>query len=250
MYRPVFTSDITLAGMEHIAPLIQTVLWVGLIAGIVWRFHSPIYGLLVALQKRIESGSNVKAGPFEISDQLKPQDPIAQKAKVAEEVQEVLQAQSEAQPAGVVPAAVPAPATSKQVQARYFQAEDLALRALQSEYGIPVSRQVTAGRDSGFDGLFMLNGRPTIVEVKYVAAGSKVGRVRPSIEKVTDAVRNYGWKNAQIILALVFEGSDDVQRAREFFSSVFAENPVPVVVRVFTFDQLREQFGVECGHAG
>ncbi len=56
--------------MEHISPLIQTVLWVGLVAAIVWRFHIPIYGILAALQKRVESGASVKAGPFEISERL------------------------------------------------------------------------------------------------------------------------------------------------------------------------------------
>ena len=37
--------------VEHITPLIQTLLWVGLIAGLVWRFHVPINGVLLALQR-------------------------------------------------------------------------------------------------------------------------------------------------------------------------------------------------------
>jgi len=52
--------------MEHISSLIQTVLWVGLIGGIVWRFNKPIYELLSALYSRIEAGSTIKAGPFEL----------------------------------------------------------------------------------------------------------------------------------------------------------------------------------------
>lgn len=231
--------------MEHAAPLIQTVLWVGLIAGIVWRFHSPIYGLLVALQKRIEGGSSVKAGPFEISDQLKPQDPIAQKEKAAGEVQEVLQGQDLHVEAGQAASPVATQVgRAALIQSRYFQAEDLVLRSLQAEYGVPVSRQVTAGRDSGFDGLFLANGRTNVVEVKYVAGRGRSPAVKASIQKLTAAIREYGWDNSQIILALIFENSDDVRYVREMLSTAFSGNAVPVVVRVFTMDQLREQFGV------
>ena len=111
--------------MEHIAPLIQTILWVGFIGTIFWRFHTPIYGLLMALQKRVETGSSVRAGPFEITDQLKPQDPKTQKEKTAVEVEEALQAESQ------LPQAVSSPTECiASVQARYFQAEDLVLRAI------------------------------------------------------------------------------------------------------------------------
>ncbi|MDO9198450.1 hypothetical protein [Rhodoferax sp.] len=225
--------------MEHIAPLIQTVLWVGLIAGIVWRFHAPIYGLLVALQKRIETGSNVKAGPFEITDQLKPQDPISQKQKAAVEIQEVVE--SEDQVATTMNSMAD---RTTVIQARYFQAEDLVLRAIQAEYGAPLNRQVTAGRDSGFDGLFVSGGRTNVVEVKYIAGKGQYPKIKPAIQRLTEAIQQYGWPNSQIILALVFEHEDDVKHSKELLSSAFAQNVVPVVVRVFTMVQLKAQFGV------
>jgi len=58
--------------MEHIAPLIQTLLWVSLVGAIVWRFHRSIEEILSALHKRIDGGSNVKAGWFELTDQFRP----------------------------------------------------------------------------------------------------------------------------------------------------------------------------------
>jgi hypothetical protein len=231
--------------MEHIAPLIQTVLWVALIAGIVWRFHAPIYGLLVALQKRIEAGSNVKAGPFEISDQLKPQDPNAQKEKATAEAQDALDAQSQAVP---VAKSLVGPLT--QIRARYFQAEDLALRAIQTEYGSPIKRQVTAGRDSGFDGVFITDGRTNVIEVKYITNQGQNQKLKQTIQRLTSTIQQYGWPNAQIILALVYEREEDVKHARELFSVAFAQNEVPVVVRVFTMPQLNAQFGVGEQNAG
>ena len=231
--------------MEHIAPLIQTILWVALIAGIVWRFHVPIYGLLAALQRRVEAGSNIKAGPFELTDQVKPQDPMLQKAKVATEIREFLQAE--------LPFMSPVESIAQRsasVQERYFQAEDLVLRAIQAEYGTPVNRQVAAGRDSGFDGLFITAGRTTVVEVKYVSGEAPGHRFQSTINRITQSIQQYGWQNAQIVLALVFERSEDIARSRERLTLMFSHNPVPVVVRCFTRAELQAQFGVADPDAG
>lgn len=231
--------------MEHIAPLIQTVLWVGLIGGIVWRFHAPINGLLVALQKRIESGSNVKAGPFEIIDQLKPQDPNAQMEKATFEIQEALEGKT---PTSFVPNTPPVTVPLTEIRTRYFQAEDLALRAIQSEFGAPVSRQVTAGRDSGFDGVFTSAGRTSVVEVKYVLEKDQAPRIKPSIHRLTKIIQQYNWENIQIILALVFEHEEDVKHSVEMLSSAFSENAVPVIVRAFTMNNLLARFGSSNEH--
>lgn len=231
--------------MEHIAPLIQTVLWVGLIGGIVWRFHAPINGLLVALQKRIESGSNVKAGPFEIIDQLKPQDPNAQMEKATFEIQEALEGKT---PTSFVPNTPPVTVPLAEIRTRYFQAEDLALRAIQSEFGAPVSRQVTAGRDSGFDGVFTSAGRTSVVEVKYVLEKDQAPRIKPSIHRLTKIIQQYNWENIQIILALVFEHEEDVKHSVEMLSSAFSENAVPVIVRAFTMNNLLARFGSSNEH--
>lgn len=225
--------------MDHIAPLIQTVLWVGLIAGIVWRFHASINGLLIALQKRIESGSNVKVGPFEIIDRLKPQDANTQKEKAAVEIQDALQGKP---PTAFVTNTPTSTAPLAVIRTRYFQAEDLALRAIQSEYGAPVSRQVTAGHDSGFDGVFTSGGRTSVVEVKYVLGKGQTPKIKPSIHRLTKIIRQYNWDNTQIILVLVFEYEEDVKSSVEILSSAFSENAVPVVVRAFTMANLLARF--------
>lgn len=228
--------------MEHIAPLIQTVLWVGLIGVVLWRFYEPIHGLLVALQKRVEAGSTIKAGPFELTEQLKPQDPAKQKQKAASEIEEVLQVSNDT---GAGPAPAPEGERPADIQAKYFQAEDLVLRAIQAEYGATISRQVTAGSDMGFDGAFVTNGRLNIVEVKYLRGPSgNVSRLRPSINRLANTVAAYGWNNAQIILAVVFERSEEVARATEMLKSLVAEARIPTVVRCFSLQELQRNFGV------
>lgn len=229
--------------MEHIAPLIQTVLWVGLIGIVLWKFQAPLYGLIVALQRRIEAGSSIKAGPFEISDQLKPQDPLKQQQKAAAEVEEAIQTAE--------PAAGAAPVQKEALKAKYFQAEDLVLRAIQAEYGATVSRDVTGGADMGFDGAFVMNGRLNIVEVKYLRGPSgNVSRLQSSVERLASTVARYGWSNAQIILAVVFEKVEEVPRATELLKRMTGEMPTPVVVRCFSLPELQARFGVSDGVNG
>jgi hypothetical protein len=153
--------------MEHIAPLIQTVLWVALIGGILWRFHVPLHG-----------------------------------------------------------------------------------RAIQAEYGAPINRQVTAGRDSGFDGVFLAAGRTTVVEVKYVSGDTSPRRFRDAIWRITGAIQQYKWDNSQIVLALVFERDEDVETLRQRLALVFAENPVPVVIHCYTIAELQARFGLGDRDAG
>jgi len=231
--------------MEHVAPLIQTVLWVGLIGGIVWRFHAPIYGLLTALQQRVESGSTVKAGPFELIDQLRPQEPEKQKQKAEAEVLEALPPQPES--------TLAAPALPRLVptrQAVYFQAEDLALRAIQAEYGQPISRQVTAGSDLGFDGVFTVNGRLNIVEVKYVREINAIPRIRSSLERLASAIQKYNWRNAQVILVLVFEREEDVTKADMYVLQATKDLGVPVTTRPYSLPELQRRFGLEGSDGG
>lgn len=223
--------------MEHIGPLIQTILWVGLIAWIVWRFHSPIYGLLEALRKRVEAGSKIKAGPFELSD-LVPQDPVSQLRKIVEETQETLEVEAQDN------SDTSKKETSALSTARYFQAEDLALRALQAEYGIPIKRQVTGGHDHGFDGIFELGGVKHIVEVKYIAGTGNKHRFRDAIQRLTSAAHEYGWSNSKIILVLVFERAERSENAKAMLEPAFANNPVPVSVRTFLMPELANRFGV------
>ena len=228
--------------MEYILPLIQTVLWVALIAAILWRFYYPIYGILVGLQKRVETGSNIKAGPFELTEQLKPQDPSKQKEKLESEFQEALQVSPESGPTAMTSSPTQRAAM---FQAKYFQVEDLVLRAIQSEYGATVSRQVTAGADMGFDGAFITNGRLNIVEVKYLAGSANtISKLRRSVERLSNAISGYGWRNAQIIFAVVFERADEVAKGSKRLQELISVSDVPIVIRCYSFAELQLKFGV------
>jgi hypothetical protein len=223
--------------MEPWFSLAETVLWVGLIACIVWRFHKPIHGLLVAIQQRIEEGSAVKAGPFEISEILNTVAPGDQKQKLASELVEEPQDQELPPPPALEQ-------TLKAVPSLSFQAEDLGLRAIQAEYGRPIIRQISSGGDYSFDGAFNIGGELHILEVKYIRSLSSIPRLRGSLEKLAGAISQRKWSSVRVILVAVFERDRDIPEADRQLLDVVKGLGIPFIVRPFSMEQLQLQFGL------
>lgn len=227
--------------MEHIAPLIQTTLWVALVGGMVWRFNKPIHGLLSALQKRIESGSNLKAGPFELVEQIRPQAVEQQVQRTETEVSEVVQAQS--LESGSTP-------LRDEVKTKFLEAEDLALRAIQVHYGKPISRQVSLGPDVGCDGAFTVDGEMNIVEVKYLLKASS-GRENSGRESVIRSLSafeglfvRYNWKRTRVVLAIVVEMPGDLEGTKRDLEILSTDFFFPINIHCFSLQELRKTFGL------
>lgn len=227
--------------MQYTAPLIQTILWVALIGAVLWRFNKPLYGLLSALQKRVEAGSSIKAGPFELIDTLRPADPVKQREKIDAELIEA------AQSSGVSDAEVVSPRSppSSNLRAKYFEAEDLALRAVQAEFRAPITREITGGADSGFDGVFAADGRLNIVEVKYLRDASAASSLSASVSRVAKAIEQYDWPLVRLILVVVIERVERVADAELEILRALPDVNLSIVVRVFSLKALQKRFGIE-----
>jgi hypothetical protein len=221
--------------MEHWSPLVQTTLWVLLVGGIVWRFNKPIHGLLEALQKRVESGSGVKAGPFELSAPVRPQNPAEQRSKAEAEVEELI---AHAPPV----LAAPAEGALNQLKIEYLGVEDLALRAVQVAYNVPINRQVVVGRDARFDGAFVKYEALYVVEVKYMPGEPKPSRIRQSLEQASKLLIDAGIHKATIILALVFDSSDHIAGLESMLPQLTASSAFPTDVRMFSKSKLQFDF--------
>jgi hypothetical protein len=57
--------------MKELVPLAQTLAWIGLIVGGLVAFRRQLVRLLDAVEKRIESGAEFKAGPLELGEDLR-----------------------------------------------------------------------------------------------------------------------------------------------------------------------------------
>lgn len=222
--------------MQYIAPLIQTILWVGLIAGLVWRFNKPIFDLLDALQERIKYGSAVKAGPFELSE-LKPLTLNAQREKMTTELHELMNVSSPSPPQ------IPSNSIDS-LKSRYLLAEDMALRAIQTEYDVPINRQVTVASDVGFDAAFVLDGSLHVVEVKYSYHKISVEIIRSTINQIISIFDKFNWKNTKILLVLVYEEPPGVGIDLQQLSLITKDYSVPIIIKTYSFNELERRFGV------
>jgi hypothetical protein len=220
--------------LQYLAPLAQTLLWVLLVAGIVWRFHRPLHGLLEALQRRVESGSGLKAGPFELQAPIRSQSAEEQRAKIESEVKEI---RSDT-------AALAAPNSQdalRDIGNDYLSIEDLALRAVQAAYKVPVNRQVAMGAEA-FDGVFSKYEQLYVVEIKYMPGEPKPSRIREGLEVLSKRMIDAGIRKATIVLVLVFENEEHVNGIQSILPQLTIFSAFPVDARLFSKGKLQFQF--------
>ena len=227
--------------MEHIAPLLQTILWVGLVAGVLFRFHKPLHALISALAKRIESGSTLKAGPFEIADQIRPQTTAEQAIRIAEEVKALPAA---AMSTGTIEQSKPPPGLAD-VALEFARVEDLALRTIQAEVGETITRNVKIGELLHVDGLYWKDGRLTLIEVKYLPndlhvkkfALDAAAHFQESVTKEQKLAKL--WPN--LLIVLVYKNTGDLAAHRQEIETMSSLAILPTTVRQLTVADLSAQ---------
>lgn len=218
--------------MNAWVPLFQTALWVALIVWLVLRYHAQLGALIAAVQKRIEHGSSLKAGPFELGEGAKPESVATQKDRLAEE-SKTTDASTLAAPA------------RESVKSRYLLAEDLVMRKLQAEFGIPIKRQIALGPDARFDGLFAKQGAGYGIEVKYLNRRGSSKELAEMIQQAVQYVAGLGFARFTLILVFVFETEDLMSpEVLRTVQSEVSRHGEKVVARFYAFRDLASEFGL------
>jgi hypothetical protein len=226
--------------LKAIIPLMQTVLWVGLIGSIIYRYHRSIESIIESLKRRIDSGGGLKLGPVELAALAKPLDPEQQIKKLNEDVAQLVEAERAAGSSGASP-----PLKRENIQAQYLRAEDLALRELQSEYDVTIGRQIQLGSNLAFDGAFVQDGRLYIIEVKYSRRLLPRAIVQQTVERCFSRIRSRAWKSTRLIFAVVYEDLNiDLAKEKERIWKVVAEYGEEADVRCYHLAELATKFGI------
>jgi hypothetical protein len=227
--------------MKELVPVIQTVLWVGLIGVVLYRYHSLIEALITSLKTRIDSGGTVKVGPIELAALTKPLNPEQQAKKLDEEVAQILKA-DQAERLGEIEV----PTTEESVRSLYLRAEDLALREIQYEYQAPVGRQIQIGNNLEFDGAFARDGTLYVIEIKY-SGYRPVPRavIEQTIARLLSRIGKRRWKNVRVIFAVVYgDSSVDLAKERQRIAEAISEYGDKVDIRCYHLDNLAKKFGI------
>lgn len=214
-------------------PLGQTILWTLLIVGLILWFNLPIRQILLAIRRRVEAGNAIKAGWFELSE-LKPLSPERQRQKTKEDVADAT--------LGSKLTEVIQPGQTD-MTAVYLQSEDLALRAIQTEFDAPLVRQIEGSGGTSFDAAFYKHNRLHVVEVK--AYNKQVGfeRLRSSVARIAAATLVMGGPRARLIVAVVYSGTESASEVKAKIRKALTSLPLEIDVRVYSLEYLKSEFG-------
>lgn len=222
-----------LVAFAPFVPLGQTILWTLLIVGLVLWFNIPLRQILDAIRKRVEAGNGVKAGWFELSE-LKPLSPEQQRQKTKEEVADATLAGK------LIDSKTPG---QNDFTAVHLQSEDLALRAIQTEFDAPLVRQIEGSGGANFDAAFYKHNRLHVVEVKTYNRQVGFERLRSSIAKIASATVAMGGTKARLIVAVVYSGTESPSEVKAKVREALANLALEIDVRVYSLEYLKSEFG-------
>ena len=224
---------------KDIVPLFQTLLWLLFSSILIWYYRNELTQLINAIINRIISGSEIETPWFKLKG-LQTQTPEQQAKKAERDFAEVNEPEIAIQPTTPTRTEV----TPEVLRAKSFQAEDLALRAIQAEYGVPISRQLQAGQNLPLDGVFVKEGTAYIVEVKYSRGSYATGRVQMLLSHMLAGITKFHWRNVKLLLAVVYDDTVDLEKEQTRLAEAVKDSVVDVEIRCFSFKHLAAKFGI------
>lgn len=129
----------------------------------------------------------------------------------------------------------------------YVLAEELAFRQIENDFGVSIHRQVAVGRDYGIDGIFLRNGKPIAIEIKYVRQPMHLRYIaKREAERFSKIIESMNPKPSFIFVIMV-DGisSDAVKRETERMKNIFTEQKLPVEIVVYDFIEMKKKYGVQ-----
>ena len=187
--------------------------------------------------------SNVKVGPLELSEGLEPQNSSDQREKLEIEVNEAKNINGYEVMENTIPQDLIV--SENDIRLRILQAEDLALRAIQDEYGVSISRQLKFNKDMGIDGFFEQNGTGIMIEVKYYLNKMTKMIIQNTLEKVFNKIQYYHWKNIKVLFVVVYDNkSIESKTEEERIKKMLDKYMDKLIIRVFKIDELANRYNI------
>jgi hypothetical protein len=153
--------------------------------------------------------------------------------------------QEEEQPPRTAGSGEPDTPTANSLRQTYVMAEELALREIEAEFGVPVQRNLAVG-SALLDGVAGLHGVLTAIEVKFVRGPEWRRRAR---EVIGQAVYEMHLPTGMpLLVALVTEGvpPDETESMRTEFARTFGlwQSGHKAWFKIYDFAQLKAKYGL------
>ena len=141
------------------------------------------------------------------------------------------------------PAQVDSQAARQSAKFSYYQAEDLALRALQAEYATPIQRSVFLAPNLEVDGVFVKDRKVYVVEVKLNFGSVNEERLRMALRRALDAAFHLAGPSAAVALVVVFSREEDVAANQDRLRKLVEDHKTRVDLWLYSLPELRKKFG-------
>jgi len=219
-----------------VIPLFQTGLWVALIAWALRTHNGTITRVIDELLNRVEGGASFKVGSFEVGQKYEASSLERQRADAQEELADFIEDQEEAGSESKF--------TREHIENEGVIAEDLALRALQAEFGMFIHRHAQISKSLHVDGIIEDDKKYTLVEVKLVSDHSLSRTVKRVADRMQAAFDAEGWKNTSAIICLVNIDREPNEADEASVREELSEYTFRVDWRLYGLTSLRSEFGV------
>jgi hypothetical protein len=169
--------------------------------------------------------------------------PEQQKEKLEKQVEEVLTDPEHTEKKDSSDITLP---SRSSIRESVYHAEDLAIREIESEFGMSVNRQISIGNDVGLDGLFVKNNQAYAIEIKYAFKPLSKNQLANELRKIEQNIARLGWKRFSVILVLVFDDLDsiDTNVEKERLSIATDIFPFSVSLRFYGLSQMKQKYGL------
>jgi hypothetical protein len=134
------------------------------------------------------------------------------------------------------------------LQSAYIVAEDLALRQIQHEEGVPLMRHVSVG-SVPFDAVFLKDNLLVCCEVSFLVAPElRQDRIESMMRKIAQAKneieKNGSGMSIRLMIALVTQlvADDEATLRSALNKQKFAETPVDIDIRLLDFEALQKMY--------
>ncbi len=132
----------------------------------------------------------------------------------------------------------------------YVLAEELAFREIEREFGVSVHRQVAIGMDYGYDGIFLQQGKHVAIEIKYTKRPQHTKMIMKKELDRFSRIAQTMKPEPSFLFVVIAEGLNDKQKSieNEKLTQMVEEAKLPVQIRLFDFDKLKEKYGFAENH--
>ncbi len=134
------------------------------------------------------------------------------------------------------------------LQSAYLVAEDLALRQIQQEEGIPLMRHVTLC-NSPFDAVYLKNGIAVCIDVSFLVAPEirqeKIDAMMRKITHVKEEFKRLGTVTGlrlMVVMVTQLTPEDETFLRKMLNSGTFSKTPVDIDLRLLDFEMLQRLY--------